>query len=751
MRTDPRDNAGAAVWKGSEKAVAVAAGGQHNLLLTESGKVLASGNNERGQTDVPKSLARVTAVAAGFAHSLALTETGTVVAWGNNARGATSVPSTLTDVVAISGGGGHSMALTRDGQVTVWGELGYGSASPPEGLRDVIAIASGWENCFAVRRDGTVAAWGETQFGPATVPDGLSDVAAIAALAGPAPLWVAAKRDGGMTTGGGWLRDVAHPPLDGVVQLAAGEMHVLALREDGTVVGWGNSPVRHAVPEGLAEVTFVAAGNDHSLALRSDGTVVAWGKNSRRQLEPPRDFEIDMVGWQGDGYYLAALGGEPAQGIDPYSDDYGRRVDALHSPPTRPGGSTSADDVDRLWGRAVDAEERGDLGLAVRLYEKVIAESPSLSTPRTLATLSLAPILKRRGQNDRAIRWLTALAEDGDPMGMDSLAAALAESERYEESISWYSKALEHWDSGSLDFGDVHETLRAAVMANIGRSHHLLGDGESAITWYEKALDTGHLDTDGRSDVAGKLGVALKDRGRTAEAINWLRVAAETGEPGRMAILGTSLMDAGNTPEGIEWLRRAASSGDVRTMRFLGMTLVGQGGAGRSEGYGWLRSAASAGDQEAIRLVGTADRNHARPPQPESPRSGQTSGGCYIATAVYGSYDAHPVRVLREFRDRKLSRTRVGRDFIRAYYRFSPAVARWMQGRVVINQVIKAALDWVVIALSMSQGVPGNLMRSARREENALRSGSTDTPPSPGCMRANPGEPLPPEPGQQDI
>ena len=53
-----------------------------------------------------------------------------------------------------------------------------------------------------------------------------------------------------------------------------------------------------------------------------------------------------------------------------------------------------------------------------------------------------------------------------------------------------------------------------------------------------------------------------------------------------------------------------------------------------------------------------------------------TSGGCYIATAVYGSYDCPPVWTLRRFRDRTLSASLPGRLFIRLYYALSPAAVR---------------------------------------------------------------------------
>jgi len=69
--------------------------------------------------------------------------------------------------------------------------------------------------------------------------------------------------------------------LTNIVAVAAGGSHSLALRRNGTVMAWGaNYSGQASPPVGLSNVVAVAAGSTHSLALRSDGTVRAWGDNS---------------------------------------------------------------------------------------------------------------------------------------------------------------------------------------------------------------------------------------------------------------------------------------------------------------------------------------------------------------------------------------------------------------------------------------------------------------------------------------
>lgn len=56
--------------------------------------------------------------------------------------------------------------------------------------------------------------------------------------------------------------------------------------------------------------------------------------------------------------------------------------------------------------------------------------------------------------------------------------------------------------------------------------------------------------------------------------------------------------------------------------------------------------------------------------------SGSSSGGCYIATAVYGSYDCPEVWILRRYRDNVLKPSLFGRLFIKTYYAVSPVLVK---------------------------------------------------------------------------
>ena len=89
--------------------------------------------------------------------------------------------------------------------------------------------------------------------------------------------------------------------ISGIIAIAAGQSHSLALKADGTVLAWGyngygqlgdgTSTTRSRVGAVLdtsynllTGIRAIAAGNSHSLALTADGRVLTWGYNNYGQL-----------------------------------------------------------------------------------------------------------------------------------------------------------------------------------------------------------------------------------------------------------------------------------------------------------------------------------------------------------------------------------------------------------------------------------------------------------------------------------
>lgn len=88
---------------------------------------------------------------------------------------------------------------------------------------------------------------------------------------------------------------------------------------------------------------------------------------------------------------------------------------------------------------------------------------------------------------------------------------------------------------------------------------------------------------------------------------------------------------------------------------------------------------------------------------PERPQPSK-QGGCYVATAVYGSYDCPQVWTLRRYRDDTLAATWYGRLFIHTYYAVSPTLVRWFGETEWFKNMWRGKLDRMVRRLQ-SEGV----------------------------------------------
>ncbi len=72
------------------------------------------------------------------------------------------------------------------------------------------------------------------------------------------------------------------------------------------------------------------------------------------------------------------------------------------------------------------------------------------------------------------------------------------------------------------------------------------------------------------------------------------------------------------------------------------------------------------------------------------------SGGCYVATCVYGSYDCPQVWTLRRYRDSVLAESTFGRLFIRIYYAISPTAVKYFGKFFWFHRLFKTPLDKLV-------------------------------------------------------
>ena len=222
----------------------ITAGGYHSMVLTQNGQVLATGWNKHGQLAEPgtayrsrfllimsRTGSRAVALAAGDSHSMVLKQDGSVWATGRNYNGQlgdgwktdrynffNAIPDSVVD---ISAGGYHSMVLKEDGSVwaTGWnehGQLGDGTAIDRTSYVQVMSsgaksVAAGRRHSLMLKQDGSVWATGYNEYGQ---------------------------------LGNEWTIDskvFVQVIPEGVKIIAAGAFHSMVLKDDGSVWATGSN------------------------------------------------------------------------------------------------------------------------------------------------------------------------------------------------------------------------------------------------------------------------------------------------------------------------------------------------------------------------------------------------------------------------------------------------------------------------------------------------------------------------------
>ena len=102
---------------------------------------------------------------------------------------------------------------------------------------------------------------------------------------------------------------------------------------------------------------------------------------------------------------------------------------------------------------------------------------------------------------------------------------------------------------------------------------------------------------------------------------------------------------------------------------------------------------------DKLRETVHAELRKANPDNEALKPKSSSSGGCYVATAVYGSYDCPQVWTLRRYRDYTLAETWYGRTFIKTYYAVSPTLVKWFGHTEWFKKMWQGKLDRMVAKL----------------------------------------------------
>ncbi len=153
---------------------------------------------------------------------------------------------------------------------------------------------------LAWAQGGRVLAWGDNFYGQGTIPAEATNVVAVSAGYRHS---LALRADGTVI---GWGQIAVPDNATNIVAMDAGYFYDMAVRSDGTVFGWGDNFYGQLnVPPSATNVVAISAGTGHNLALRGDGTVVAWGWNGFGQTAVPASARNVVAVAAGSDFSLA--------------------------------------------------------------------------------------------------------------------------------------------------------------------------------------------------------------------------------------------------------------------------------------------------------------------------------------------------------------------------------------------------------------------------------------------------------------
>jgi hypothetical protein len=201
-------------------------------------------------------------VAVSQEHLLVLHTSGTLTEW-NIKTGETPVPAAALNATSIAVGPDFTWTVREDHTAIKWGARGSDQIS------GILQVAVGTTQTVLLHIDGTVT--GDS------VPNNVSNIIAIA-VSRSDRFALALKQDGTVIGWGEALPTIARSATNGIA-ISAGWAHCLALRADRTVTAWGDNSFGQAeVPIDLTNVLSIGAGTSESWAVKGDGTAVSWGK-----------------------------------------------------------------------------------------------------------------------------------------------------------------------------------------------------------------------------------------------------------------------------------------------------------------------------------------------------------------------------------------------------------------------------------------------------------------------------------------
>ncbi|KAI1399682.1 RCC1/BLIP-II [Hypoxylon fuscum] len=300
----------------TDEIVQVAAGGNHTIILTETGKAYWAGDASSGACglveateDVEISKFRPSIISTSerlgpIAHVACTWDSSVFVVKDKSGKATQVYTCGVPDTGAASA---NPDSTTLKTPVLL-------NNFPPSGT-EVIDLAAGFRHVVAVLDNGDAYGWGNGRKGQLGELDdtadakgvirhprkinGISFSVAKAVCCQHTTCFIAEPGDGRILVLGAdkWGLKSAAPievPNWNVISASWGGIYIL--QRNGALIAWGRDDHGQLPPLGLPDLEIIAAGSEHALALTKDGEVISWGWGEHGNCGPQTEKFGDVKG-----------------------------------------------------------------------------------------------------------------------------------------------------------------------------------------------------------------------------------------------------------------------------------------------------------------------------------------------------------------------------------------------------------------------------------------------------------------------
>ncbi|KAI1143651.1 RCC1/BLIP-II [Hypoxylon sp. FL0543] len=300
-----------------DDVVQIAAGGNHTIILTGTGRAYWAGDPSSGACGIVekpgdvevckfRELVLSTSERLGPVAHVACT-------WDSSVFALKDLSGKVTQVYTCGVADAGEAASTNPDSAYVERPVLLSNFPPSES--EVTSLAAGFRHVVAVLDNGEVYGWGNGRKGQLGELDDRADSKGVihqprkihgigfkvakAVCCQYATCLISEPGDGRILVLGAdkWgLKSSAPIEIPNWNMISASWGGIYILQRNGTLVAWGRDDHGQLPPTGLPELESISAGSEHVLALTRDGDVLSWGWGEHGNCGPQTEKSGDVKG-----------------------------------------------------------------------------------------------------------------------------------------------------------------------------------------------------------------------------------------------------------------------------------------------------------------------------------------------------------------------------------------------------------------------------------------------------------------------